>query len=305
MKIIGSMDFVLKNTAVCIGKFDGIHKGHRLLLEEAGKAGLTTVMFTFLMDRTNVIYAEMEKIQLAERLGVDVFVEIPFDDHFMRQSAEEFVTEVLVERCGARKVIVGEDFCFGYKRSGTVPLLTRMGEKYGFETIVKEKMIAHGDVISSTRIRSLLRSGMIEEADNLLQTPYFIAGTVEKGNQLGRTINTPTANLYPDKVKELPPFGVYAVLVEAEGKQYRGVANLGKKPTIAGDNPVGLEVWLFDFDGYLYGKKITVYFIRFQRREQKFPSLDELKHQIANDAEAARQTLAELEDGYLRQSFYC
>lgn len=305
MQIIRSLDFKLNHTAVCIGKFDGIHKGHRLLLSEANEGGLTTVMFTFVMSRSNVLYGEKEKIRLAERLGVDVFIAIPFDEHFMQQSAEEFVREILVERCDARKVIVGEDFCFGYKRGGNVQLLLKMGEKLGFKTIVKEKVIAKGDVISSTRIRSLVQKGRITEANSLLVTPYFVAGKVKKGNQLGRTINTPTANIYPDEAKELPPFGVYAVLVEVESRQYAGVANLGTKPTIAGKNPVGLEVWLFDFDGYLYEKEIVVYLINFLREERQFSSLEKLKEQIAIDAKQAKEELARLEIEYLPQSFCC
>lgn len=303
MQIIRDLDFQLNNTAVCIGKFDGIHRGHRLLLEEAKKSGLTIVMFTFATDG-GVLYGEQEKIQLAARLGVNVFLAIPFDRRFQEQTAEQFVKKILLARCDAKKIIVGDDFRFGYQRSGDIRLLQKMGMEYGFETIVKEKMVAGGDIISSTRIRTLVGQGRMREANALLGTPYRIAGEVQRGRQLGSSVlHTPTANLYPDSSKELPPYGVYAVLAEADGRQFAGVGNLGKKPTIGMEEPVGLEVWLFDYEGNLYGKEITVYLLDFQRPEQKFASMEELKAQIAEDAIQARQTLDRLDSGYLEQSY--
>lgn len=303
MEIIRNLNFRLNNSAVCIGKFDGIHRGHRLLLEEAEKGGLTTVMFTFAMDQREMLYSEQEKIQLAERLGFDIFIVVPLDEHFMQQSAEDFVRDILLQRCDAGKVVVGEDFRFGHRRSGDAELLLQMGKKYGFETVVRKKVIAKGDVISSTRIRALIRRGELEEANFLLGTPYFIAGRVQKGNQLGRKLETPTANICPHEGKDLPPYGVYAVLVEVDGKQYKGVANLGKKPTVAEEEPVGLEVWLFDYEGDLYDKEITVYLMDYQRAERKFASLEELKQQIDGDARQAKQTLSLLDKGYLARSF--
>ena len=303
MEIIRSLDFRLNNSAVCIGKFDGIHKGHRLLLAEAEKGGFTTVMFTFVMDQRESLYSEREKMQLADRLGFDIFIAIPMDERFMQQSAEDFVQDILLQRCGAKKVVVGEDFRFGHRRSGDAELLLKMGKEYDFETVVRKKMVAGDDVISSTRIRALIRKGELDEANFLLGTPYFIAGRVQRGNQLGRKMETPTANICPHAGKDLPPYGVYAVLVEIEGKQYEGVANLGKKPTVAAKEPVGLEVWLFDYVGDLYDKEITVYLIQYQRAEHKFTSLEELKQQIARDALQARQTLSLLDSGYLVRSF--
>lgn len=303
MQIIRDLDFQLNNTAVCIGKFDGIHRGHRLLLEEAKKSGRTIVMFTFATER-GVLYGEQEKIQLAAKLCVDVFLVIPFNRQFKEQTAEQFVKKILLARCDAKKIIVGDDFRFGYQRSGDIRLLQKMGMEYGFETIVKEKMVAGGDIISSTRIRTLVGQGRMREANALLGTPYRIAGEVQRGRQLGSSVlHTPTANLYPDSSKELPPYGVYAVLAEADGRQFAGVGNLGKKPTIGMEEPVGLEVWLFDYEGNLYGKEITVYLLDFQRPEQKFASMEELKAQIAEDAIQARQTLDRLDSGYLEQSY--
>lgn len=305
MEIIRDLDFQLNNTAVCIGKFDGIHRGHRLLLAEAKKSGCPTVMFTFVMNHAGLLYSEKEKEQLAEKIGVDVLVAIPFDERFKNQSPEEFVREILCKRCHAMLVVVGDDFRFGQGRSGDVKVLSELENKYGYSTIQINKMVADGDVVSSTRIRSLIELGHIQQANKLLNTPYFICGTVQKGHQLGRKMSTPTANLYPEDAKVLPPYGVYAVLVEVDGKQYQGVGNLGKKPTVGEQEPLGFEVWLFDYDGNLYEKEITAYLLEYLRPERKFDSMEQLKQQIARDAEQARQVLSQQDSEYLQQSFQC
>ena len=288
MKIITDLDFKLNNTVVCIGKFDGLHRGHRLLFTEAKRQELETVMITFLFPGSQGIYGQGEKIFLASELGIDVMVIIPVTEEFMHMSAETFVTEILVGRCDARKVVVGADFCFGYQRSGTAEYLRKAGEKYGFTVRIYEKLTQDGEEVSSTRIRRLLFAGKMQEANSLLQTPYFIRGVVEHGNQIGGKMMVPTANIRPPEQKVLPPYGVYSVHVTVEGKQYDGVGNLGVKPTIPGENPVGIEVWLFDYEGDLYGKTLTVYLMNYQRPEQKFSSVDRLREQIRKDTEEAR-----------------
>ncbi len=292
MQIITDLNFQLNHSAVCIGKFDGIHRGHRLLLREAKKTGLTTVMLTFIFPNAETIYSYEEKLYLAEQLDVDVFVAISVTEEFIHMSAEDFVKEILVERCQAKKIVVGSDFGFGYQRSGNVEFLQSREIVYGYDVTVFEKMKARGEVISSTRIRKLLAEGNMEEANELLETPFFVQSKVQNGNQIGRTISVPTANLVPAKGKVLPPFGVYAVLVKADGKIYKGVGNLGVKPTIPGNNPIGLEVWLFDFQGDLYGKTLQVAFISFVRTERKFANIQELQNQIAQDSLQAKEKFA-------------
>lgn len=292
MKIISDLSFQLNNTVVCIGKFDGLHKGHRLLFTEARRSELTTVMITFVFPESCGIYGQQEKIFLAEELGIDVMIRIPVTDQFMRMSAETFVREILVERCDAKKVVVGADFCFGYQRRGTAQYLKEAGEEYHFSVSIYDKLTQGGEVISSTRIRRLLAEGRMQESNDLLQTPYFIRGTVEHGNHIGGRMMVPTANIQPATEKVLPPYGVYSVRVEVDGNQYNGVGNLGVKPTIPGENPVGIEVWLFDYKGDLYGKTLTVYLMNFQRPERKFPSVEELREQIRKDTEEAKRFLA-------------
>lgn len=292
MKIITNLDFQLDNTAVCIGKFDGIHRGHRLLVNEAKNSGLATVMITFLFPNVQSIYSREEKRFLAEELGIDILVEISVTKEFMRMQAKTFSREILAERLGAKKVVVGADFCFGYKRAGNVDFLIKEGKKCGFEVFVFEKLRQDGEVISSTRIREEILKGNMSEANALLVTPYFLRGKVEEGNHIGRTMSVPTANLYPPAAKVLPPYGVYAVRAEVEGKRFGGVGNLGVKPTIPGENPVGMEVWLFGYNGNLYGKVLTVSFIEFLRHEKKFASIEELKEQIKKDTNRAEEILS-------------
>lgn len=303
MKVIRNLAFQLNHTAVCIGKFDGIHRGHRLLLEEAKREGTTLVMFTFAAMGGKALYCPAEKRVLAERLGVDILIEVPLDGIFMQQSPEEFVSRILRDKCGADKVVVGNDFRFGYQRQGDVRSLESLGEKYGFQVVVYDKLIQAGDIVSSTRIRGLIGEGKMTEANQLLGTPYFLSGVVERGNQLGRRMDTPTANLRPNEEKVLPPFGVYAVIAEAEGQYYQGVGNLGVKPTVPGENPVGLEVWLFDYEGDLYDRELTAYLMDYLRPEKKFGSLTELRTQIQRDTVRAHEILSPLDIESLRQSF--
>lgn len=292
MKIITDLDFQLNNTAVCIGKFDGIHCGHRMLIREAEKSGLATVMITFLFQKTQSIYSREEKMMLAEELGLDILIEIPVTEEFMHMDAGTFTRDILAARCDAKKVVVGEDFCFGYQRAGNVDFLQEEGEKYGFQVCVFEKLRRDGEIISSTRIRNEIVNGRMRVANDLLETPYFIQGTVEEGNHIGRTMSVPTANIRPADRKVLPPFGVYAVRIKVGCEIYNGVGNLGVKPTIPGENPVGLEVWLFDYQGNLYGKTLTVFLIEFQRPERKFASVEELQSQIRRDTDRAKEILS-------------
>lgn len=297
MEILTDLEFQFHKTAVCIGKFDGIHIGHRALLREAGKSGLTLVMITFIFPDNKAIYSYEEKKYLVEKLGIDKLVAIPVTESFMRMPAEEFITEILVRRCDARHIAVGSDFRFGYRRQGSAEMLKKAGETYGFDVCIMEKLKQDGKVISSTRIRSFLKKGEIEAANELLQTPYFIGGKVEPGNKIGRRMSVPTANIRPSGQKELPPFGVYTVRVLVDGKWYDGVSNLGVKPTIPGENPVGLEVWLFDYEGDLYNRELFVFFYVFQRPERKFENMAALKQQITSDTRQAEENLARIPPG--------
>lgn len=234
------------------------------------------------------IYLEEEKRSLLERLGVEREVLFPFSEETRTMTPETFIREMLVERMDAKLICVGEDFHFGKERRGDVGMLSEYAPQYGYELCVFPKIKEDGEVISSTRIRRELAQGRIEKANRLLGDPYFVRGEVVHGNALGRTIGMPTANLLPGEQKLLPVYGVYATRVEVEGKTYGGVTNVGVKPTIGADR-ANVETTLLDFEGNLYGKQMTVYFLDFLRPEQRFDSLDELKAQISRDKETAEK----------------
>lgn len=288
---VNKIDILLENTAICIGKFDGIHRGHRLLIQKAKSTGCPVVMVTFDFDKTE-LYSRAEKEKLAYENGVDYLITITATRSFFDMTAEDFIEKILMKQLGVSCVVVGTDFRFGHGRSGSPDLLRQYGENYGFSVCVMDKLMDEDQVISSTRIRQLVEEGQLRKANQLLVTPFFFSGVVTHGNQIGRTMAVPTANLVPEKEKLLPPFGVYSVRVVVDGTCYDGVANLGVKPTVGDGETPGLEVWLFDFSGNLYDKEIVVYLMAFQRRERKFDSLEELQKQIGKDTVLAKENLA-------------
>lgn len=296
MVVLEQRPYHLKHTAVCIGKFDGLHAGHRLLIDSIKtNQEKLKVLFTFSFPESEYIYSSEEKRYLAERLGIDVYIDCPFDDEFSRMSPEIFLEQVLREECGAEVISVGEDFRFGYRRGGDVKFLQSRCALDGFELNVFPKMEMAGSVVSSTRIRTLLREGDIQMANRLLFQPYFIYGTVCRGNRLGSTkLNMPTANQIPAAGKILPPFGVYASQVQIHGRVYAGVTNIGIKPTIPGGNTVGAETHIIGFDGDLYGVDICVEMCAFLRKEQRFSGLELLRNQMEKDKDQACRILENL-----------
>ena len=290
MEIIKGLDFKIKNSAVSLGKFDGFHRGHRLLLDrilEHHELHATVFTFDGILEGKQ-IYLEEEKRSLLERLGVEREVLFPFSEETRTMTPETFIREMLVERMDAKLICVGEDFHFGKERRGDVDMLSEYAVQYGYELCVFPKIKEDGEVISSTRIRRELARGRIEKANRLLGDPYFVRGEVVHGNALGRTIGMPTANLLPGEQKLLPAYGVYATRVEVDGKIYGGVTNVGVKPTIGADR-ANVETTLLHFDGDLYGKQIAVYFLEFLRPEQRFDSLEELKAQMSRDKAKAEK----------------
>lgn len=291
MIVLEQMPYQLNNTAVCIGKFDGLHGGHRLLTDSIARyENRQKVLFTFSFPDGRQIYSEQEKRYLAEKLGIGVYINCPFDDRLSHMPPHVFLEEVLLRQCGAGVIAVGEDFRFGFGRSGDVAFLKERSERDGFILHVFPKKELLGRPVSSTRIRELLLEGEIGKAGQLLGQPYFICGTVRHGNQIARTLlNMPTANLVPPAEKLLPPFGVYASRVKTKYGVYNGVTNIGRKPTIPGENATGAETYIFGFCGDLYGTEICVELHAFLRSEQKFSGLDALKQQMQNDKKECEQ----------------
>lgn len=282
-----------RKTAVTLGKFDGIHIGHRLLIDQivsSKEEGLTPVMFTF--SSANVIrkdsidsyiYTEDEKREILEEMGLDILISYPFDDDIKHMDAERFIKDILVDQLQAKRVVVGSDYCFGYQRQGNVDLLLKSSARYGYKCIVYDKICLENTVVSSTSIRNELLNGNIELVNRMLGREYSITGEVQYGNQIGRTLGMPTANIRPATDKLLPPNGVYVTKIRFDDNEYAGITNIGYKPTIGGETQPGVETYIFDYNGHLYGKKITVQFCTFVRGEQKFSNLERLKEQMHKD----------------------
>jgi len=299
-----------RGAAVAIGNFDGLHLGHRAVIEEAGHvaraAGIPWAVLTFEPHPRACFDPAAEPFRLTPfrlkarhvgALGVEHMIVLRFDDEFSHLSAEAFVSGVLVEGLGARHVISGHDFVFGHRRTGDTELLLRMGKQRGFGfTCVPAVRGGDGKTYSSTRVRALLRNADPEAAARVLGRHFEIEGRVTHGDHRGQTIGYPTANLRLGEYLR-PANGVYAVRAGidrgAATVWHAGVANLGRRPTFAGTDVV-LEAHLFDFKGDLYGRHLRVALVGYLRPEKKFDGLDDLKAQIAHDSARARHALAEV-----------
>jgi len=310
MKVFNHLDQIIepfKHAVITIGNFDGVHIGHQALfheaIEKAETLGGTSVAMTFephplrVMKPNNhppLITLYEQKSELIERTGIDVLICVPFTLEFAAQSAEQFVRDLLVQKIGMKAIVVGQDYSFGKNRQGDLNLLKSYGPEYGFEVVVAawiKSARALTDRISSTRIRELVTDGRMGQAEKMLGRNYQIRGKVVAGRDRGgKVLGIPTANI--NLHDELcPKTGIYAVTVECEGNQHRGVANIGYSPTFE-DHEFTVEVHIFDFSANIYDKKIRVNFIKRIRDEIKFSNISELIDQIQLDIAAAHEILA-------------
>lgn len=294
--ITGTTEFeTTEPTAISLGKFDGLHMGHQLLVErilKKKKEGLKSLIFTFdFGDRPQLLLPE-ERRALLEKWGVDYLVECPFVEELIHMEAEDFVREILVRRLHVKYLAVGTDFHFGHNRKGSYQLLLDMQEECGFQVEVVEKACYGGEEISSTRIRKELERGNMELVNQLLGYTFSVTGEVLYGHQIGRTLGLPTVNQQPELTKLLPPNGVYATRTKIAGEVFEGITNIGYKPTIGGETRPGVETFLFDLDRNLYGEILTVSFYGYERPEQKFDSLEALKERIQLDVIWGREYFA-------------
>jgi len=296
----------LRGASVALGNFDGVHCGHRAILDAARAAGGRLGVVTFEPHPRSVLREAVRpfrltspagKAQALADLGVELLVEIPFTRAFASLPPEQFVQRVLVDAVGARHAAIGYDFCFGAGRAGSPATMRALGERLGFGvTVVDEVCAADGTSLSSTAIRAHLREGRPRDAARLLCRWWEIDGIVATGHQRGRTIGFPTANLRLDDLLE-PALGVYAVRCSiGEGETltwHDAIANLGRRPTVDGETLL-LETHVFDYEGDLYGRPMRVQLLDFIRPERKFDSFDLLRQQIARDCDTARSILADM-----------
>ena len=293
-----------KGGAVALGNFDGVHRGHQALLDRTAEHGKVlnapVVALTFEPHPRGFFVPDTgpfrltllpAKLRLLEQYGVQAVLAQHFDQAFADLSPEAFIGDVLLKGLGARHVVCGYDFTFGARRGGNVEMLREKGNERGFGVTVLDPVTREGEIYSSTRIREALRAGWVSEAAELLGHHWEIEGEVELGDQRGRTIGFPTANVALGEHLR-PRFGVYAVRALVDGEWRDAVANLGRRPTF-GKLKENFEIHLFDFSGDLYGKVLRVALVEFIRPEMKFGGLDQLKAQIAADGEAARRLLNE------------
>lgn len=298
-----------RGAVAAIGNFDGVHLGHQTVIEitraEAArrKAPLGILTFEphprefFAPDAPafRLMNAEAKEHRLA-KLGVDHLYQLPFDTHLASQTPEEFVRDVLVEGLGVSHVVVGADFCFGKARAGSAEDLQQFGKKYGFGVTLVPLLAGGSVTVSSTAIRNALAEGRPRDVAAMLGHWHRLEGPVIKGDQRGRDLGFPTANLSLDGLHK-PRFGVYAVLVDVlsgpHAGTYHGAASIGVKPMFGADTP-NCESFLFDFKGDLYDQHLSVGLIEYLRDERKFPSIEALIDQMGRDCDQARAILAAL-----------
>ena len=298
MKIVNSIKSFNANkpTIVTIGTFDGVHLGHKKILEQivenAHSQNCESLVLTFFPHPRTILQADSEmkqlntlaeKTNLLSALGIDNLVIHPFDAAFSRLTAEEFVKQVLVDTFKIKKIIIGHDHRFGRNRTANIDDLIEFGNKFGFEVEEISAKEINEVSISSTKIRNALTEGNIELANNYLGYYYSLTGIVSKGKQLGRIIGFPTANIkIVEEYKLIPQNGVYIVQSNLDGIMYHGMMNIGTRPTVDGTTQT-IEIHFFDFQKELYNQKITISLSHRMRSEQKFESVDALKKQLDKD----------------------
>lgn len=297
-----------EKAVVTIGTFDGVHKGHAKIIQqlkkEAKEVGGTSVLISFyphpkqiLFPKKNPLFilnTQEEKIALLEKLGIDNLVIVPFTETFANQSAMEYIENFLVKHFHPYAIIIGYDHRFGKNRSGDFQLLEDEAQKFNFKVKEIPEKLLEDVIISSTKIRDALFDGDLATANAYLGYPYFFSGTVVKGNQMGRTIGFATANIaMEDSYKLVPANGVYAVTVKHGSQLFKGMMNIGIRPTINGSDRV-TEVHIFDFDKEIYGEKLRINMYATIRNEIKFSGLDALKEQLKKDKETALTLLKDV-----------
>lgn len=283
-------------TAVTLGKFDGLHKGHHKLLEEIKKykalhEDVKSVVFVmdmtqFLLDKgitRKLLMTNCERQSHLQQDEIDCLIQLPFTHDFASMEAEEFIEKILVEKLHAEYIVVGADYRFGHDAKGDVDLLVKYASVYGYHIDIVAKEKYNERIISSTYIRECLMNGQTELANTMLGYPYRIQGIVEHGQQLGRTLGFPTMNVTPEPEKLLPKNGVHFCRVQLDGVWYNGIGNVGMKPTVTDEKRVLVEVFVLGFEGDAYDKHIQIEFCTFSRSEKKFSSVKELKTQVDQD----------------------
>lgn len=289
-----------KGASVALGLFDGLHIGHRQVLEAALHSGeLAPCVFTYTISSQipqnkknySTLMPDEQKCALLEQMGFEMVV-MPEFDSFKDVEPREFVERMLIEGMGARELSCGYDFTFGKKGAGDIRLLSQVAAEHGVGLNIIQPVLLDGKPVSSTRIRQAILDGRMDDASRMLGRRFCIRLKVEHGNQIGRMLDFPTINQVFPRFHIVPRYGVYSTIVNIDGKLYGGVTNVGVKPTVGSDGPLA-ETYILDFSGDLYGKTVEVYFFRFVRPERRFESIDRLREQIAADKCSVQEEVAQ------------
>ena len=284
----------IKESVVTIGNFDGIHKGHQVLIEKATeyakKNNVISTVFTFNNHPVNYfkpnsiknIITNNDKIKILKTMGVDYIINIPFDEYMTKISGYDFVKDILIDKLGAKKIIVGHDFTFARNKEGNIDLLKELSKKNGFLLEIVNPVKIDDIRISSSYIRKLILDGKVEDARKYLGRNYKLSGEVIHSKKLGRTIGFPTANISIDENIIIPKVGIYATKVYVNVTIYYGATNVGYNPTVNG-NKLSIETNILEFNDDIYGKIITIEFLERIRDEKKFNGIEELKEQLQKD----------------------
>lgn len=286
--------------AVALGVFDGVHRGHRNILQAAvriaRRAKGTSIALTFFPhpQKEPSLYSLEHRLRLIAELGIDVCIVVNFSQSFAKMSADDFIVKMLVEKIGAKFVCVGENFRFGNKAAGDYRLLADAAKKYNFKLKIFNVLKSKGTAISSTVIRKLIKGAKIREAEGLLGRRVSILGSVIKGSRLARLLGFPTANINPHH-EVIPLAGIYAVEIVFSAHSYGGICYIGRRPTIDSKNKsIHIEVHIFGFHKNIYGRPLEIQFVKLIRLDKKFASLGELSSQIQKDIISCRKVLRQL-----------
>lgn len=289
-------EFNIKNSVVALGKFDGLHLGHKKLLEAvlntSEKEGYTSVLFSFdtsIISESKQVNTFEERIHICENMNPDYYIYYPVSKETMEMRAKDFIENVLIKELGVKKVVTGKDFLFGRKREGNTETLKKYADEEFFEYEIIDDVYIGGLKVSTSMIKKSLSWGEIYEANRMLGYEYYIMGNIVKGKQIGRLMNLRTINVEPDENKFLPKNGVYKTSVIIDGKKYHSITNIGFNPTVTDGNngKIKVETHILNFDENVYDKEVIISFERFIREEKKFSSFEELKTQILLDISRA------------------
>ncbi|MBI9108286.1 MAG: riboflavin biosynthesis protein RibF [Spirochaetales bacterium] len=300
MEYIDEADYSMKNTIVAFGCFDGLHQGHRMVLnslmenkegcDHAVILSLDTICSELKGD-IKVIYTEEEKAGLLKGDAADAMVSLPLDAVVLAMEAEDFVKTILIGKFDAKKIVAGENLKFGKDRAGDIALLEELSGKYGYELIRCATVEHEGREITSDWIKIELEEGDLKKANELLGHPFTIFGEVVHGKALGRTVGMPTANLKVPDSKIMPKFGVYGSLSEIESNTVKGLTNIGRRPSVDDHSYVTIETFLIDFASDIYGEQIALELYAYIRGVVKFPNLEAVKKQVDKDLQVIRSEL--------------